>query len=111
MLCDTPATPARCGDGDEFGQCWAELQRPLGQCPEVSEVRPKHCGHAQSSEYRELLTKLENILRDHVADEESTRFPQLRARVPHEELVQIGHKVETAKKVGPTRPHRMAPNN
>ena len=49
--------------------------------------------------------------RDHMADEEGDQFPQLRAQVPRDELVEIGRKVETAKKLAPTRPHPMAPNN
>lgn len=35
----------------------------------------------------------------------------MRARVPHQELVQIAGKVEAAKKIAPTRPHPLAPNN
>jgi hemerythrin-like domain-containing protein len=66
---------------------------------------------AQSSDFTQLLADLENILRDHVRDEENQQFPQLRARVPREELIEIGEKVENAKKLAPTRPHPMAPNN
>jgi hemerythrin superfamily protein len=66
---------------------------------------------AQSAEFDQLLAQLETILRDHVTDEESEQFPRLRAQVPREELVEIGQKVETAKKLAPTRPHPMAPNN
>jgi hemerythrin superfamily protein len=66
---------------------------------------------AQSSDFTQLLGDLENILRDHVRDEEDEQFPQLRAQVPREELIEIGEKVENAKKLAPTRPHPMAPNN
>jgi hemerythrin-like domain-containing protein len=66
---------------------------------------------AQSSDFTQLLADLENILRDHVRDEENEQFPQLRAQVPGEELIEIGEKVENAKKLAPTRPHPMAPNN
>jgi hemerythrin-like domain-containing protein len=66
---------------------------------------------AQSSDFTQLLADLENILRDHVRDEENEQFPQLRALVPQEELIEIGEKVENAKKLAPTRPHPMAPNN
>lgn len=57
------------------------------------------------------LSHLEAILRDHVDDEEKDQFPQLRATIPREELVEIGKKVETAKKVAPTRPHPAAPHS
>ena len=64
-----------------------------------------------STEFDEALRKLETILADHVQDEESEQFPELRRRVPREELVEIAGKVETAKKLAPTRPHPAAPNN
>ncbi len=57
-----------------------------------------------------LITELETILADHVSDEESEQFPKLRASIPREELVQLGQKVQTAKKLAPTRPHPSAPN-
>jgi hypothetical protein len=31
--------------------------------------------------------------------------------VPREELVEMAQKVEAAKKIAPTRPHPLAPNN
>ena len=43
-------------------------------------------------------------------DEETEQFPQLRARIPVEKLVKLAGKVETAKKLAPTRPHPAAPN-
>ena len=66
---------------------------------------------ADDPAFKQLLGELENILRDHVQDEEAEQFPGLRARVPREELVAIAKKVEAAKKVAPTRPHPLAPNN
>jgi hemerythrin superfamily protein len=57
------------------------------------------------------LSHLEAILRDHVEDEERDQFPQLRSTIPHDELVAIGKKVETAKKLAPTRPHPAAPHS
>ena len=58
-----------------------------------------------------LITQLEAVLRDHVQDEETEQFPKLRASIPHEQLVTMATKVETAKKVAPTRAHPGAPNN
>lgn len=66
---------------------------------------------AESPEFRTLLTELERILRDHVTDEETEQFPQLRALIPRHELVEMATRVELAKKVAPTRPHPLAPNN
>jgi len=61
--------------------------------------------------FTELVRQLETILADHVADEERDQFPQLRARIPQAELVEMAQKVESAKKLAPTRPHPGAPNN
>jgi hemerythrin superfamily protein len=57
------------------------------------------------------LRRLETLLADHVQDEESDQFPELRRRVPQEELTELAGKVETAKKLAPTRPHPAAPNS
>ena len=66
---------------------------------------------ADSPEFLDLISELEAVLRDHVADEESEQFPQLRARIPRQDLVEMAAKVEAAKAVAPTRPHPLAPNN
>jgi hemerythrin superfamily protein len=66
---------------------------------------------ADDAEFTQLLGELENILRDHVQDEEAEQFPGLRAQVPRDELVEMAQKVEAAKKIAPTRPHPLAPNN
>lgn len=55
--------------------------------------------------------RVEEVLRDHIDDEEREQFPQLRARVPREEMVQMAGRVETAKRLAPTRPHPAAPNS
>ncbi|HET9650469.1 MAG TPA: hemerythrin domain-containing protein [Microlunatus sp.] len=61
--------------------------------------------------FRVLLDQLEEILRDHVHDEEDEQFPLLRRTIERSELVEIGEKVRLAKQVAPTRPHPSAPNN
>ena len=35
----------------------------------------------------------------------------MRAQASRDELIKIGGKVENAKKLAPTRPHPLAPNN
>jgi hemerythrin superfamily protein len=62
-------------------------------------------------EFDASLRELETVLADHVQDEESEQFPELRRRVPQEELTELAGKVETAKKLAPTRPHPGAPNS
>jgi hemerythrin-like domain-containing protein len=62
-------------------------------------------------EFDAALRRLETLLADHVQDEEMEQFPELRRRVPQEELIELAGKVETAKKLAPTRPHPGAPNS
>jgi len=64
-----------------------------------------------SAEFDAALRELETVLADHVQDEESEQFPELRRRIPQEELTELAGKVQTAKKLAPTRPHPGAPNN
>ncbi|MDP9417757.1 MAG: hemerythrin domain-containing protein [Actinomycetota bacterium] len=65
---------------------------------------------AGDPEFLSLVTQLEDLLRHHVEDEEREQFPQLRAHLSPDDLVKLGGKLETAKKVAPTRPHPAAPN-
>ena len=64
-----------------------------------------------SAEFDAALRRLETLLANHVRDEEQEQFPELRLRIPQEELTELAGKVQTAKKLAPTRPHPGAPNN
>lgn len=64
-----------------------------------------------SPEFDTHLRHLESVLADHVQDEESEQFPELRRKVPVSELEELAGKVEMAKKLAPTRPHPSAPNS
>jgi hypothetical protein len=64
-----------------------------------------------SAEFDAALRQLETLLADHVRDEESEQFPELRRRIPQEELAELAGKVQNAKKLAPTRPHPAAPNS
>ena len=66
---------------------------------------------ASDASFLTLISRLETVLLDHVSDEEDEQFPKLRASIPREDLVTMAGKVEAAKKIAPTRPHPMAPNN
>jgi hemerythrin superfamily protein len=79
-----------------------ELERTMKQLEAVD---------VSSTEFDATLRQLETLLADHVQDEESEQFPELRRRVPREELTELAGKVETAKKLAPTRPHPDAPNS
>jgi hemerythrin superfamily protein len=66
---------------------------------------------ASDPTFMELVRQLEAQLRHHANDEESDQFPQLRAHIPGEKLVDLGEKVQNAKKLAPTRPHPHAPHS
>ena len=57
------------------------------------------------------IQEFESQLRHHAQDEESEQFPQLRAHLSGEQLVELGEKVQNAKKLAPTRPHPSAPHS
>lgn len=65
---------------------------------------------ASTPEFLGIVGNIEKVLADHVRDEEDDQFPQLRAHVPEQQLVELKGKVEKAKQVAPTRPHPSAPN-
>lgn len=58
-----------------------------------------------------LTKEMETQLRHHIDDEESDQFPKLRTSIPGNELINLGEKVEAAKKLAPTRPHPSAPHS
>ena len=88
------------------------VEHDISEHKEIEKTLKKLEGaSAEDPEFTQLLGELENILRDHVQDEEVQQFPELRAQVPREELVEMAQKVEAAKKVAPTRAHPLAPNN
>ncbi|MDX6251205.1 MAG: hypothetical protein QOF10_4565 [Kribbellaceae bacterium] len=66
---------------------------------------------ADDTKFMETVGQLQQVLADHVKSEETEQFPQLRTHIPAEKLVELKDKVQTAKKLAPTRPHPAAPNN
>lgn len=66
---------------------------------------------ASDPPFMELVRQLEAKLRHHATDEESKQFPKLRNHIPSDSLVDMGEKVENAKKMAPTRPHPSAPHS
>lgn len=61
--------------------------------------------------FMELVRELESQLTHHAGDEESEQFPKLRSHIPGEKLIDLGEKVQKAKKLAPTRPHPSAPHS
>ncbi|TCC45761.1 hemerythrin domain-containing protein [Kribbella capetownensis] len=65
---------------------------------------------AATTAFEDTLRNLQEVLVDHVQDEETEQFPQLRTSIPAAKLIELKEKVETAKRLAPTRPHPAAPN-
>jgi hemerythrin superfamily protein len=101
-----PAMRKHLPDGDKAVEHDTEEHKELERTMKALEALD-----ASSPEFATKLDELSEILADHVQDEESEQFPELRRRIPREELVELAGKVETAKKLAPTRPHPGAPNN
>ena len=101
-----PAMRKHLPDGEEA------VEHDISEHKEIEKTLKKlESVSADDAEFTQLLGQLEDILRDHVQDEETDQFPGLRARIPREELVEMAQKVEAAKKVAPTRAHPLAPNS
>ena len=83
----------------------AEAGHDKGEHPKLEGV------DAEDADFLRLVRELKDQLDHHADDEESDQFPKLRAAVSAEELVELGRKVEAAKKVAPTRPHPGSPHS
>ena len=101
-----PAIRKHLSNGEEVAEHDTEEHKELEQT-----MKKLEGPDADSAEFSQLLDEFESSLRHHVDDEERKQFPELRARIPREELVELAGKVEAAKKLAPTRPHTLAPNN
>lgn len=58
-----------------------------------------------------VVMDLQRQIEHHVEDEEGKLFPELRTALSQDQLTDLGHKLELAKKAAPTRPHPSAPNH
>ena len=65
---------------------------------------------ADDPQFDGAVAELIQEIRHHVEHEEGRMFAELRAQFSHDELVAMAGQVETVKKLGPTRPHPMTPN-
>lgn len=83
----------------------------VGQEQEGKEALAKLDGmSADNLDFESLLTQTAADLREHIRTEEEV-FAMLKTSVSHEQLVEMGGKIEKAKKIAPTRPHPNAPNS
>ena len=60
-------------------------------------------------EYQQALQAFVAAGREHIDFEQDEVFPKFEAAVSRQELETIGRRLETAKKVAPTRPHPGTP--
>lgn len=59
---------------------------------------------------RERFNALVDDVSHHIREEESDALPRIQSACPEEELIELGRKIERAKRVAPTRPHPSAPD-
>lgn len=78
-----------------------DIERVMKQLESADTAEPR---------FAALVAEMTDKLRHHAQDEEAEQFPALRNSVPRETLVDLREKVQTAKKIAPTRPHPSAPN-
>ncbi|MEU0400570.1 hemerythrin domain-containing protein [Streptomyces sp. NPDC006197] len=100
-----PAVREHVPQGDEMAD--QELQDHAAAERTMKEL--EGCA-ADDPRFDELMMRLMNEIRSHVADEENNLFPRLREACPADMLNELGDKVRKAKKMAPTRPHPSAPD-
>lgn len=66
---------------------------------------------ADDPQFPQCVAAIQNVLADHVSDEETEQFPRMRAAIPTDQLIDLRGKVEMAEKIAPTRPHPGAPDS
>lgn len=54
--------------------------------------------------------QMSNEVRAHIKEEEEDLFPQLREHTTPDQLRELGNKIQSAKKMAPTRPHPSTPD-
>lgn len=97
------AVRRRLPDGDARYQ---QLVNGLGRIGRLTAKLDVYHFHddARAEWVQELITDL----RAHIEEEEAAVLPALAARMTHEELVDLGERLETASAKAPTRPHPHA---
>jgi hemerythrin superfamily protein len=101
-----PAMREHVPDGDQAVEHDIEEHKQLeGTMKQLEGVDPSE------PRFDSLVREMTEQLRHHAYDEETEQFPRLRERIPRDELVRMREKVQTAKKLAPTRPHPSAPNS
>lgn len=89
-----------------------EVEHDKEEHQELEEVMKQLEGlDAGSAEFLAIIKHFKELLDHHADDEESDQFPKMREHFSAEDLVDLGRKVEAAKKIAPTRPHPGSPHS
>src|SRR5690348_4214107 len=64
---------------------------------------------ADDPEFERLVREFTSAAREHIAFEETQVWPALRAALTETQSLELGEKLEQAKKTAPTRPHPHTP--
>lgn len=100
-----PAVRDMVAGGDKLAdQEIAEHAEVEGLLKDLERMKPDEAG------YSDKVASLIVNVRQHVVEEEGELFPKLVAAATPEQLRDLGSKIETAKKVAPTRPHPSSPS-
>lgn len=103
-----PAVRALLPDGDRLADAGLE-QEQHGKDVLQALARLDGEDDAEGERFDELVEELVASCRKHVAFEERI-FLRLRESVPRDELVDLGRRLDRARRHGPTRPHPDAPD-
>lgn len=101
-----PAVRKALDNGDELAD------RALGQEQEGKKLLQRlEDGAPGEDDYHDALAEFIKAGREHIAFEQDQVWPLFAAAVGDDELARLGERLETAKKVAPTRPHPDTPPN
>ncbi|MBV8540998.1 MAG: hemerythrin domain-containing protein [Pseudonocardiales bacterium] len=101
-----PAMREHLPDGEQAVKHDTEEHQQLEEVMKQLEGVP-----ASEPRFDALVQEMTDKLRHHAHDEETEQFPRLREWAPREELIKLREKVDSAKKLTPTRPHPWAPHS
>lgn len=101
-----PAVRDALDDGDELADFAIEQEQAGKRLLQRLED-----GKPGEPDYHEALAEFIKMGREHIMYEQDVVWPKFEAAVSREELEALGEKLETAKKVAPTRPHPDTPPN
>ncbi|MFG2085304.1 MULTISPECIES: hemerythrin domain-containing protein [unclassified Spirillospora] len=100
-----PAVRKVVPDGDQIAD------REISEHAEVERIlKELEKADAAHESFNTLVNRLIEDVSAHVEDEEGNLFPKLAEHADADQLLELGDKVQSAKRVAPTRPHPSAPN-